>query len=102
MRTIAIGRCQALIARAPAAGPCQYIRTIIPASDSSYVYVEVAASGHDGTVFHESAGRFAPVFDNGDQPPPCSQVAAAGIPLSVWTDVVHQIQGGSAGETCYS
>jgi hypothetical protein len=29
-------------------------------------------------------------------------VTAAGIPLSVWTDIVRQIQGGSVGEACYS
>lgn len=102
MRTTALVRCQSLIANAPAAGPCQYIRTIVPASDESYVYVEVAAAGHDGTVFRGTSGNYSPVFDNGDQPPPCSTVTAAGIPLSVWTDVVHQIQGSSAGEACYS
>ena len=74
----------------------------MPASDDSYVYVEVAAAGHDGTVFHGSAGKYTPVFDNGDQPPPCSRVTGAGIPLGVWTDVVHEIQGSSAGEACYS
>ena len=102
MRTTAIDRCQSLIANAPAAGPCQYIRTIVPAADTSYVYVEVAAAGHDGTVFHKSSGNYLAVLDNGDQPPPCSKVTAAGIPLDVWADVVHQIEGGSAGETCYS
>ena len=102
MRTNATARCQSLIANAPAAGPCQYIRTIVPASDSSYVYVEVAASGHDGTVYHRSAGGYVPVMDNGDQPPPCSKVSSAGIPLAVWADVVHQIEGNAAGETCFS
>jgi hypothetical protein len=102
MRTNAISRCSSLIAHAPAAGQCQYIRTILPASDSHFVYVEVAAAGHDGTVYHQTSGGYAPVLDSGDQPPPCSKVTAAGIPLSVWTDIVRQIQGGSVGEACYS
>jgi hypothetical protein len=102
MRTTAIDRCSSLIANAPAAGPCQYIRTIVPATDANFVYVEVAASGHDGTLFHRTSGDYGPVLDSGNQPPPCSEVTAAGVPLNVWTDVVRQIQGSSVGEACYS
>ena len=102
MRTSAISRCQHLTARAPAAGQCQYIRTIVPATDTSFVYVEVAAAGHDGTVFHAVSGGYSPVLDSGDQPPLCSKVTAAGIPLNIWSEVVSAIQGGSAGESCYS
>jgi hypothetical protein len=102
MRTTATDRCQDLIANAPAAGPCQYIRTIVSAADSRYVYVEVAASGHDGTLFRRASGSYVPALDNGNQPPPCSKVSAAGIPLDVWADVVHEIEGNPAGVTCYS